>query len=187
MSAPPGTSSNPFEILGLARSATFEDVKLAYRRLARQHHPDANPDDPTALERFTALRRAYDRLKIFYQTLDEAGPAVKAAPRPADTQRPAQTQGSASTAARAAASSAAAARAAARAAAPAAAAPPRDRDVMPEPASAGAGVPEPTLQGTGNRRAFRRTGPIHQSGNVDIQGVAQPVPAPTARAAAVRL
>src|SRR5438128_11415796 len=148
MSAPPGTSSNPFEILGLARSATFEDVKLAYRRLARQHHPDANPDDPTALERFTALRRAYDRLKIFYQTLDEAGPAVKAAPRPADTQRPAQAQGSASTAARAAASPAA----------PAAAAPPRDRDVMPEPASAGAGVPEPTLQGTGNRRAFRRTG-----------------------------
>src|ERR687886_730689 len=57
MSAPPGMSSNPFEILGLDRSATFEDVKLAYRRLARQHHPDANPHDPMALERFTALRR----------------------------------------------------------------------------------------------------------------------------------
>src|SRR5213080_3427448 len=79
MSVPPGTSSNPFETLGLDRSATFEDVKLAYRRLARQHHPDANPNDPTALECFTALRRAYDRLKIFYQTLDEAGSTVRAA------------------------------------------------------------------------------------------------------------
>ena len=36
-------------------------MQLAYRRLARQHHPDANPQDPLALERFTALRRAYDR------------------------------------------------------------------------------------------------------------------------------
>src|SRR3954454_15201852 len=73
MSAPPGMSSNPFEVLGLDRSATFEDVQLAYRRLARQYHPDANPHDPLALERFTALRRAYDRLKVFYQARDEAG------------------------------------------------------------------------------------------------------------------
>src|ERR687888_1772612 len=101
MSAPPGMSSNPFEILGLDRSATFEDVKLAYRRLARQHHPDANPHDPTALERFTALRHAYDRLKIYYQMLDEAGSATRPAPRPADPHRPAP--GAASTTARAAA------------------------------------------------------------------------------------
>src|ERR671936_344862 len=93
MSAPPGMSSNPFEVLGLDRSATFEDVKLAYRRLARQHHPDTNPNDSTALERFTALRRAYDRLKIFYQTLDEAGPAVKPASSPAGPQRPTRAQG----------------------------------------------------------------------------------------------
>src|SRR2546430_14093686 len=100
MSAPPSMSSNPFEILGLDRSATFEDVKLAYRRLARQHHPDANPHDPTALERFTALRHAYDRLKNFYQMLDESGAAVRPAPSPADPHKPAQ----ASTTARAAAS-----------------------------------------------------------------------------------
>lgn len=70
-------SSNPFEVLGLDRSATFDDVKLAYRRLARQYHPDAHPGDPEALERFTALRRAYDRLKIFYQTLDVTASASK--------------------------------------------------------------------------------------------------------------
>src|SRR5919198_4769716 len=103
MSAPPGMSSNPFEILGLDRSATFEDVKLAYRRLARQHHPDANPHDPLALERFTALRRAYDRLKLFYQTLDEAGSAARPAPRSADAHRTAQAPGAASTTAHAAA------------------------------------------------------------------------------------
>jgi Ca-activated chloride channel family protein len=75
MSAPSGLPSNPFEVLGLDRSASFEEVKGAYRRLARQHHPDANPNDPDALERFTTLRRAYDRLKIFYQTLDHVAPA----------------------------------------------------------------------------------------------------------------
>ncbi len=78
MSVVPGPSSNPFDILGLDRTASFDDVKGAYRRLARQYHPDANPGDPTAVERFTTLRRAYDRLKIFYQTLDQAQPVVAA-------------------------------------------------------------------------------------------------------------
>ena len=84
MSAPSGLPSNPFEVLGLDRSASFEEVKGAYRRLARQYHPDANPTDPDALERFTTLRRAYDRLKIFYQTLDHAAPTsgITAAPMP---------------------------------------------------------------------------------------------------------
>jgi len=80
MPVPTGLPSNPFEVLGLDRSASFEEVKSAYRRLARQHHPDTNPDDPDALDRFTALRRAYDRLKIFYQTLDQAAPSPAAAP-----------------------------------------------------------------------------------------------------------
>jgi len=71
MPAPPDMSSNPFEILGLDREASFDDVKLAYRRLARQHHPDMNPDDPAALDRFTALRHAYERLKVFYHAPDE--------------------------------------------------------------------------------------------------------------------
>src|SRR5689334_19962847 len=87
MAAPSGLSSNPFEILGLDRSASFEDVKLAYRRLAPEYHPDANPNDPMALERFTALRRAYERLKIFYQTLEDVegatvGPAATQAATP---------------------------------------------------------------------------------------------------------
>ena len=93
MSVVPGPSSNPFDILGLDRTASFDDVKGAYRRLARQYHPDANPGDPTAVERFTTLRRAYDRLKIFYQTLDQAQPVVTtnapAAPQDAPAETPA--------------------------------------------------------------------------------------------------
>src|SRR5947209_4797751 len=128
MSAPPSMSSNPFEILGLDRSATFEDVKLAYRRLARQHHPDANPHDPTALERFTALRQAYDRLKNFYQMLDEAGATVRPAANPADPQGPAQAPGTASTTARAAAPQSP----------PTVAAPPSPAQATPESADTGA-------------------------------------------------
>jgi len=93
MSVVPGPSSNPFDILGLDRTASFDDVKGAYRRLARQYHPDANPGDPTAVERFTTLRRAYDRLKIFYQTLDQAQPVVTtnapATPQDAPAETPA--------------------------------------------------------------------------------------------------
>src|SRR2546421_12342751 len=132
MSAPPGMSSNPFEVLGLDRSATFEDVQLAYRRLARQYHPDANPHDPLALERFTALRRAYDRLKVFYQTRDEAGSATRPAPRPADDPH---TPGAASTPARTAAPQVP----------PTVAAPPRQADATPYSAGTGAAVPEPAL------------------------------------------
>src|SRR5579883_3225368 len=98
MAAPSGLSSNPFEVLGLDRSASFEEVKLAYRRLAREYHPDANPNDPMALERFTALRRAYERLKIFYQTLEDVegasdGPAAAQAAAPPQREPPLSTNG----------------------------------------------------------------------------------------------
>ena len=172
MSAPPGTSTNPFEILGLDRSASFEDVKLAYRRLARQYHPDANPDDPSALDRFTTLRRAYDRLKIFYQTLDDAGPVTRPASIATGLQRvafaareretPAQQRAVASHAVSPLVSDAGT-----TSPAPGAES---GRDLMPEP----------TVPGTGSRRAFRRTGPVRHSGDI---APAAPPAAPRTRLA----
>jgi molecular chaperone DnaJ len=51
-----------YELLGVGRDAGAEDIKRAYRRLARQHHPDANPDDPGAEARFKEVALAYEVL-----------------------------------------------------------------------------------------------------------------------------
>ncbi|MGQ0848593.1 MAG: DnaJ C-terminal domain-containing protein [Actinomycetota bacterium] len=48
--------------LGLSRDASTEDVKRAFRRLAREHHPDANPSDPQAEARFRRVAEAYEVL-----------------------------------------------------------------------------------------------------------------------------
>lgn len=50
---------DPFSTLGLSRDATLVEARQAYRRLALKHHPDLNPGDPTAAERFKAVLRAY--------------------------------------------------------------------------------------------------------------------------------
>ncbi len=55
-------STDLYEILGVDRSASAEELKRAYRRLARQHHPDANPDDPEAEARFKDVSQAYEIL-----------------------------------------------------------------------------------------------------------------------------
>ena len=51
-----------YEILGVSRSATEDQIKTAYRKLARKHHPDLNPGDKAAEERFKELQTAYDVL-----------------------------------------------------------------------------------------------------------------------------
>jgi len=51
-----------YEVLGLDRSASNEEIKRAYRRLARQHHPDVNPNDPDSEERFKEVVEAYEAL-----------------------------------------------------------------------------------------------------------------------------
>lgn len=48
-----------YQILGVERGASQEQIKKAYRRLARQHHPDANSDDPGAADRFKEIGEAY--------------------------------------------------------------------------------------------------------------------------------
>jgi len=51
-----------YEVLGVERNATEEEVKRAYRKLAVKFHPDKNPDDPRAEEKFKELGEAYDVL-----------------------------------------------------------------------------------------------------------------------------
>jgi len=48
-----------YKTLGVPRSATQQEVRAAFRKLAAQHHPDRNPDDPTAEERFKEINEAY--------------------------------------------------------------------------------------------------------------------------------
>lgn len=51
-----------YEALGVTRDATADDIKKAFRKLARETHPDANPDDPTAEARFRQVAEAYEVL-----------------------------------------------------------------------------------------------------------------------------
>ncbi len=51
-----------YEVLGVSRNATSEDIKRAYRRLARQYHPDVNQGDSNAAERFKEINEAYQVL-----------------------------------------------------------------------------------------------------------------------------
>ena len=48
-----------YEVLGIGEKAAPEEIKKAYRKLAKQHHPDANPDNPQAAERFKEVGEAY--------------------------------------------------------------------------------------------------------------------------------
>lgn len=51
-----------YEVLGVSRDASADDIKKAYRTLARQLHPDTNPDDPEAEARFKEVAQAYEIL-----------------------------------------------------------------------------------------------------------------------------
>lgn len=53
---------NPYEVLGVKRDASQADIKSAYRKLAKKHHPDQNKDEPKAKERFAELNTAYEIL-----------------------------------------------------------------------------------------------------------------------------
>jgi molecular chaperone DnaJ len=70
--------SDFYDILGVSRQASADEIKRAYRQQARKLHPDANPDDPGAEEKFKELARAYEVLsdadtRARYDRFGEAG------------------------------------------------------------------------------------------------------------------
>jgi curved DNA-binding protein CbpA len=55
-------TKDPYNALGLSREATQDDIRKTHRKLVRKYHPDANPEDPRAEERFKEVQRAYEVL-----------------------------------------------------------------------------------------------------------------------------
>ncbi|MGA9762435.1 MAG: molecular chaperone DnaJ [Gaiellaceae bacterium] len=74
-------SGDLYATLGVSRTASAEEIKKAYRKLARRHHPDANPGDKDAEERFKEVQNAYDILsdpekRQQYDTFGAGGPQM---------------------------------------------------------------------------------------------------------------
>jgi curved DNA-binding protein CbpA len=55
-------AKDPYRVLGVSRGASEDEIRKSYRRLVREHHPDANPGDSGAEERFKEIQHAYEIL-----------------------------------------------------------------------------------------------------------------------------
>ncbi len=54
---------DPYKVLGLSPGASAEEIKKAYRKKAKEYHPDLHPDDPTAAQKMNEINEAYDMLQ----------------------------------------------------------------------------------------------------------------------------
>ena len=66
---------DPYQVLGIQRGASDDEIKKAYRAQCKRWHPDLNPDDPTAEEHFKEVQAAYDAI-----TKGETGPQAGGSP-----------------------------------------------------------------------------------------------------------
>lgn len=55
--------ADPYQVLGVDRDASDEEIKRAYRKLAKKYHPDANPGDEAAAKKMQEINDAYDQIK----------------------------------------------------------------------------------------------------------------------------
>ena len=55
--------NDPYSVPGVSKEASEEEIKKAYRRLAKKYHPDLNPGDPEAARKMNEINAAYDQIK----------------------------------------------------------------------------------------------------------------------------